>query len=527
MSDYFHRSFLGVKILTLVAFLALMGLTWIFVESEKASKIQLNLETQASDFARRSVESIRSSVDTLHAVSSILVFFKETSFAQFKSFAQNNVESDDGLLILEWQPLVLEKERDAFINKARQQGLSAFELWEPDSEGNPIPAKSRPEHVPVFYMLSRDQRNNTMGLDLAWSEERMLSKWMARDQGKPVSSGFFNIVTGRNSEYAPVGFAITLPIYRDGVVPENAQERRSHLLGYIAGVYSLEDLLAPHLAKLSAEGFNIAIRDGSEAGTILERTTGEGSKYSRATSMNLYGNEWTILLTAAQHHTKSQYEPVWYLLPAFLVLFGLLVFLFLWLLQRKNNELTDAHQGLENALKKVRESESFLLELSRHDPLTGLFNRRAFLEHLNLDLDRTERHRVSTSLLMIDIDHFKQVNDEWGHPVGDEVLKYFAKICNTVSRKIDVTARMGGEEFAMLLPHTDEKQALFIAERLRQRIAEAEIRTGSSGNRLRVTASIGLAVTTIAISADELISRADKALYLAKNCGRNCVKKYE
>lgn len=157
------------------------------------------------------------------------------------------------------------------------------------------------------------------------------------------------------------------------------------------------------------------------------------------------------------------------------------------------------------------------------DPLTGLFNVRHFRSALDIELERTQRTTIPTSLMMIDLDHFKQVNDQWGHEVGNQVLKLTARLIKQVTRQLDIQCRYGGEEFVVILPSTSLLLASQVAERLRQLIEECEIEVGD--NLLKVTTSIGLSVRLSheVGGASELIKAADECLYQAKQAGRNQV----
>lgn len=157
------------------------------------------------------------------------------------------------------------------------------------------------------------------------------------------------------------------------------------------------------------------------------------------------------------------------------------------------------------------------------DPLTGLFNLRHFRTALDIELERTVRTTIPTSLMMIDLDHFKQVNDQWGHEVGNQVLKLTSRLIKQVTRQLDIQCRYGGEEFVVILPSTSLLLASQVAERLIKRIEECEIEVGSK--ILKVTASIGLSVRLAHEqgSAADLIKAADQCLYQAKESGRNQV----
>ena len=153
--------------------------------------------------------------------------------------------------------------------------------------------------------------------------------------------------------------------------------------------------------------------------------------------------------------------------------------------------------------------------LATHDPLTGLYNRRFFDEAAQLAVDRSERSGEHAALIMIDLDHFKDVNDTYGHETGDEVLAAVASRILGCVRRSDLLARYGGEEFVVLMPDTDEGEATKLAERIRLALAYAPV-----VDEITVTASIGVAASSEA----ELVADADRALYLAKAHGRDRVE---
>jgi diguanylate cyclase (GGDEF)-like protein len=160
---------------------------------------------------------------------------------------------------------------------------------------------------------------------------------------------------------------------------------------------------------------------------------------------------------------------------------------------------------------------------ARTDPLTGLFNRMHFGEQLQRTLTEADRFNQPVTLVLVDIDHFKAVNDTWGHEAGDAVLKHVARILQEGVRAVDICVRYGGEEIAMLMSQTDSPRAVEVAERLRSRIAETVVR--HAGAEIAVTASFGVATYPETVKVrDQLFPAADKALYIAKREGRNCVR---
>ena len=163
-----------------------------------------------------------------------------------------------------------------------------------------------------------------------------------------------------------------------------------------------------------------------------------------------------------------------------------------------------------------------LLRLAETDSLTGLPNRRYFLTTANMEIERVRRFGVAASLVMIDADHFKAVNDTYGHGVGDEALRHLALVCKGQLRQIDLLARIGGEEFVVMLPGTDETVAVTVAEKLCRAVREVPVMSGK--NKFTLTASFGAAEIRASDNGiDECLARADLALYAAKKAGRNRV----
>lgn len=180
------------------------------------------------------------------------------------------------------------------------------------------------------------------------------------------------------------------------------------------------------------------------------------------------------------------------------------------------------HKRHYEGLRKNYENS---LALSLVDPLTGAFNRRYMEAHMPKMMARSVSALKPLSVLMIDIDHFKNVNDNFGHAAGDEVLKEVVNSISTALRPSDLVVRMGGEEFAVIMPETDLPAALTIGERLRQRIEGMRIHVQGPNEPLKVTISVGGACVKEAQepNVDMLLKRADTALYKAKETGRNCV----
>lgn len=165
-----------------------------------------------------------------------------------------------------------------------------------------------------------------------------------------------------------------------------------------------------------------------------------------------------------------------------------------------------------------------LLHISERDALTGLLNRRALQPRLTSELNRAERHKKPLSLLLFDIDHFKHVNDNYGHRTGDLAIQHVVDIASNQLRDYDLLFRYGGEEFLICLPDTPAETALVIATRLKNAVAAMPM---SGDPAIRLTVSIGITSTNGMVELDTLIEQADTALYQAKQAGRNTVISFQ
>ena len=182
-------------------------------------------------------------------------------------------------------------------------------------------------------------------------------------------------------------------------------------------------------------------------------------------------------------------------------------------------------QGYAAVIRDISEdkkTEDELLRLAATDPLTGAFNRREFTALADQESQRSNRYNHPLSIMMLDLDHFKKLNDTYGHAAGDKALQRFTTLCCNALRTVDIFGRWGGEEFVTLLPETDAEGAVIIAERLRKIVSQSIFVYNEQ--KISFTASIGVAVLGPEdFSAAAILSRADQALYLAKNGGRNRV----
>jgi len=641
-----------------VVFMTFFYAVLLFIQNERESTTRIELQHLSLDFSQTFNERLHESIGDLQYPGRVLVLFEQTTLSQFQTITKQAFRSDTGLLIIEWQPRVPESRRRAFENHVRQQGLTDFRMWELDDSGQPIPAQVRDYHVPVLFLSTRDnaqQDVNTLGLDLTWSPERMSSKWAARDSGRAQASALFRVVTGPENKYNPLGFAVTTPIYKEGIVPLTVQSKRENLVGYLAAVYSLQDMMSNELTQLTDAGFNVNLRDSQGGDLQLSRHSGDASVFSHQIDINLLNQTIQLELTATRALLRKNFKMSWFILPVCLLIFGSLVFWLLVLLERKNRLLHNTNGALENSLIFNRavlngldshiavvdltgiilmvndawihfarengaghlvdrfvgmnyltvskgaannenadtatrgiqsvlsgQAEHFETQYPCHSPtkqqwfqltcrrlpisntgavlahsdittikqmeeqvrqqayfdlLTGLPNRRLLADRFSQAKAAMQRSGELGALMVLDLDNFKPLNDEYGHTVGDLLLVEVGKRLMASVRSVDTVARFGGDEFVVLLNglcsniEQATEEAMQIAEKIRRRFAETYVLTATSEElpettvEHRSTVTIGMTVyNSEETDLDRLFNRADSAMYQAKSAGKNQVR---
>ncbi len=191
-------------------------------------------------------------------------------------------------------------------------------------------------------------------------------------------------------------------------------------------------------------------------------------------------------------------------------------------LRKKNRALEEKAKQTE---KKVKEQAKIIDELRakvRVDGLTGLLNRHALENDLKKELSKVKRYNYPLSIIMCDIDHFKQINDTYGHAIGDKVLKSLSMVWQKSVRETDSVYRYGGEEFMILTPHTPAEDCFKLAERLRKKISTYKFVVEPPDKYITITVSLGVTQARPGEDVYDVVTRVDKALYMAKKAGRNC-----
>ena len=385
----------------------------------------------------------------------------------------------------------------AFIQKVPDAARTSFErrhgvpIFESGPDG-PRRARTRPFYYPIVYAVSDLGGAVPVGYDLGPDPERAPFLRRARDSGRPAATTPVKLLIGG------LGINVYRPVYRDGAATETVAQRRAALIGYAGGAFRINDLAAAAISTVP-DAVDVQLR--IDRNTVVGRQ-GELDDAANA-PIQLADRTWLLVVRDPNRPDIG--------LPLLLAVVGISL------------------AALLGALILVWSRNEHMQELQREaseDPLTGLKNRRRFEEDLRMAMARARRERAGGALLMLDLDHFKQVNDTYGHPAGDRLIEEIADVLRRRTRESDVLARLGGDEFAVLLPRSTPAEARFAAEAIAKAIRE---HPPAHGEVEPVSASVGVAMfgDDPRTSMASVVSEADTAMYAAKDGGRDQVRVFD
>jgi diguanylate cyclase len=381
-------------------------------------------------------------------------------------------------------------ERVPAAERARFERARHIEIIERGPSGHLQRAGERPVYFPLSYVISKRDASQALGFDLGSDPDRAPFLHRARDTGRPAATPVLPLVLGGS------GLIVYRPVYRDGAPTATVAQRRAALVGFAAGSFRVGDLAAAAIAAAPDEA-DVQLRDDRRA------VIGPSGKLEDAASapIQIADRTWLLVVRDPNRPDVS--------LPLLLAVVGI------------------ALSALLGALILVWSRNERMEELQREasqDSLTGLKNRRRFEEDLRVAMARGRREGTTGALLMLDLDHFKQVNDCHGHPAGDQLIREIAAVLRRRTRESDSLARLGGDEFAVVLPRCSAGEARLAAEGIAAAIRQHRPQDGEP-----ITASVGVATfgdhprTSIA----SIVSEADSAMYAAKDGGRDDVRVFD
>lgn len=391
-------------------------------------------------------------------------------------------------------------EAAAFIKRVPAADRGRFErthdivIRERAGIGRLVRARARGAYFPLTYVVARRSgpAQRAIGYDVAVDSERGAYLRRAADTGEPTTTPVVPLLLGG------VGINVYRPVYRDGAPIDTVAQRRAALIGFAAGSFRIQDLARAALS---------AVSDADQIQLIVSHETVVGPDEAlddpARAQFNIGDRNWLLVVRDADR------PELW--LPLLLAVAGIAlsallgVLIFVW---SRNEKIQDLERQ------------------AGEDPLTGLKNRRRFEEDLNLAMARARRERTMGALVMLDLDHFKGVNDTYGHPAGDRLIVEVADLLRARTRASDVLARLGGDEFAVILPRCTVGEARLAAEAIAKAIRDHE---SDQEEVESVTASIGVAMFGDRPRTNNaaIVSEADSAMYAAKDDGRDGVRIFD
>jgi diguanylate cyclase (GGDEF)-like protein len=382
----------------------------------------------------------------------------------------------------------------AYIEQVKRQERDDYERRNgfPITErglGGPRPAGARRVYYPVTHAVAEQAGSAPIGFDLASDPSRGPYLNAARDLGRPTATEVMPLIIGG------AGINVYRPVYRDGAPTSTVGQRRAALIGFAAGAFLVGDLAEAAISTLP-EDYDVQLRSGEE---VVVGPEGSLDDAARAT-LTIADRAWVLVV---RDPGRPAVGP-----PLLIAVFGLSL------------------AALLGALVLIWSRSERMRVLQREasqDPLTGLRNRRSFEEDLRREVARCRREGTTGALMTLDLDNFKQVNDTLGHPIGDRVIEEIAGVLGGRTRESDVLARIGGDEFAIVLPNCDSEEAQRVGETIATAVRE---HVPQPARVPRITVSVGIAMFGGNGVEDigSLIAEADAAMYAAKARGRDGVR---
>lgn len=474
------------------------------------------VRSQFESLARERLDRLQERLDErLRDLDSVRRFFassREVSAAEFKRFAAPLLRDN---LVIAWAPRLdidlrqREQQLQRFTERARVQVGSAFALIEADARGHLRPLQARDHYYPLLFVASRRVTRPPLGLDMASPGPRREALQRALASGRAQISRSFQLVGPAPQDRQ--GVVLVAPVHPPLRQHGGSGGQAAEPSGLLFGVVSLRQLLESGIAeqslrRLAVELYDLTPGHGSETPVYrVEEPAPDSTLFWQAhfkSGDNLYRLD--VRPSAEFLQQLPPMQPWQPLLPG-VALSLLLACLLLVLLSQRSR-----------ALRLVDKRTAELRTLAITDPLTGIHNRRYCMERLDAELARSRRDGSPLALIMFDIDHFKRINDSYGHDAGDRVLKEVCRRIGERLRRSDAFCRMGGEEFVVLCPATDAEQAAQLAEELR-----LQVRAQPCAEVGLVCISLGVTVAGAGDDSEALLQRIDRALYRAKAGGRD------
>ena len=461
-------------------------------------------------------ELLRHSTQVLLAFRGFFAASDGVDRAEYARFAKEILPHYPEIFAVHWAPRIGPGQQEDFEREIRGYQATPLGIFDVDDQARQtVSAAPRREYFPVRYSEPLEANRKVIGLDTLERPYNQAAIREAANRGTPMLTPVFPLIQDPDG---PLAVALYQPVFRNGLPVDTAEQRWQALEGYLILMLrpsllleglSFGDLkVVPRLYDLQ-QGKPVAIHPrGAPLLAPAENVVQH--------ELQMPGRQWIMEFVASDGFAGSiPVQPLLLMLSLLLLTLAILVFLdhshrVALALQEANGEL----------LCRQRELDS----LAHHDALTGLPNRLLLYDRIGMALAARRRQGGSLAVCVLDLDGFKAINDRFGHPAGDVVLREVARRILAAVRPSDTVARLGGDEFVVVLPAMAASAALQRAmQRLVAQVGQP-IALGHGGVAVAVSASVGIALAAGHDDVDSLIRQADAAMYAAKNAGKGCYR---
>jgi diguanylate cyclase (GGDEF)-like protein len=491
---------------------------WTAARRNADQALQTTFNFRVHEYNRRIEQRMLAYEQVLRGARGLFEASSNVTRAEFRAYVNLLVlnESYPGIEGVGLAAVIPASQKEQHIAAVRKEGFPDYDIK---------PGGERDMYSSIVYLEPFEGRNlRAFGYDMYSEPNRRAAMEQARDTGKAVISGKVTLVQEASAN-AQTGVLIYLPVYRNngnGAPVNSLEERRRRLAGWVFAPFRMDDLMLGLFGENTAD-LDIEIYDGNRISdeTRMYDTRKDYSAASaagasgRLTSiehLEVAGRYWTVAMAALpRFESNMEHDRSLLILRGGISISLLLALIAYLLIDERARALQAAQQALRLAL---------------YDVLTGLPNRKLIIERLSQALAKARREKTQGALMFIDLDKFKPVNDDFGHQIGDLLLKDVAKRLHECMRETDTAARLGGDEFIVLLPRVEGQHgAMVVATKILRALNRPfEI----AGNSFRISASIGVALYPDHGSDEKsLLKNADSAMYHAKNSGKNGVVFFE
>lgn len=508
-------------LLTLLPWLILattLGVTWFTWDHERQvshKALHSQFDFALRDTVSRVEQRVLGYEQMLRGVQSLFATTPMKNRAALRDYVEAlqldaNFSGIQAIGLVEWVPAQRKTEHLTTM----RTGVTPAYAIEPDG--------AREVYAPIIQREPYVGRNRApLGSDIWPSPVRRLAAERARDSGLAAISGKLQLIVDTEAE-APPGFIMYLPVYAPGQAHDSVTQRRTHLIGWVYASFRMNDFMAS-LYGSQVPGLTLTIHDGTDTqvesllyrsdGAVARNAASKIPSVSAIEYMVVAGHNWTLSLSTQEAFEIRYGRDRGMLIAGVGTVLSLLLALLAWLMVTGRDRAVRLAEAMTEELRRV----------AQHDPLTDLPNRALFSDRLDRELARARRQHGRFAMVFLDLDHFKPINDNFGHDVGDQVLQQVARRLQNCVRSTDTVGRIGGDEFVVLMAQLSESDVILaLAEKLQQALRLPIV---VNDHQLTITCCIGVAVyPEHGTDAMTLTRSADDAMYRAKAAGRDCIR---